>query len=695
MAVRQERDGAVAVLVIDHPPVNALGHPLRAALAEAMHAALADPAVEAIVIRAEGRTFPAGADIGEFGKPPKPPLLPDLCDAIEASPKPVIAAIHGTALGGGFELALAAHYRVALASAQVGLPEVNLGILPGAGGTQRVPRIVGAAAAIDLMTRGTPISAAAARDLGLIDAVVEDDLPHAAVVLARLVLEERRGVRPTRARAEGFADPAAYAAAVAAARARHAGDRLPAPARIVDCVEAAILLPFPQGLAFERAAFEDLVATPEAAGLRHAFFAERRAARFPEAAAQPRPVERIGIVGAGLMGAGIAYAALSAGLAVTLLDRDQAALAKGLERIATLQERAVAQGRMTEARRAADWERLEGALDAADLGTADLVIEAVFEDFDVKAGVLRALDAALKPGAVIATNTSYLNVDALAAVTARPADVIGLHFFSPAHVMRLLEIVVGRATAPEVVATGLALGRRLGKVAVRSGVCDGFIGNRMLTAYRQAAEFAVEDGAEPAAVDAAMRAFGFPLGPFEVSDLAGLQIAWARRKRLAATRDPAHRYVAIADRLCEAGRFGQAAGRGWYDYPAGSRTPQPSPEVAAIIAAERRAKGIAPRAFTAEDLRIRCLAALANEGARLLGEGVAQRPSDVDAVWLFGYGFPRWEGGPMHWADRFGLAALVATLAACAPEAPEFWTPAPLLVELAASGGRFADRNGD
>jgi 3-hydroxyacyl-CoA dehydrogenase len=695
MAVRQERAGDVTVLVIDHPPVNALGHAVRAGLAAGMHDALQDPSVAAIVIRAGGRTFPAGADIAEFGKPPQPPLLPDLCNAIEASPKPVIAAIHGTALGGGFELALAAHYRVALASAKVGLPEVTLGILPGAGGTQRTPRIVGATAALDLMISGKPISAARARDLGLIDAVVEDDLATAALALARVVLDERRGPRPTRDRAEGLADPAAYHAAIAAARARHANDRLPAPRRIVDCVEAALLLPFAQGLAFERAAFEELVATPEAAGLRHAFFAERRAARFPEAGATPRPVAHLGIAGAGLMGAGIAYAALASGLTVTLLDRDQAALARGLERVATLMERAVAQGRTTAAQREADWARLDGALEVGGLAGCDLVIEAVFEDFDVKAGVLRALDAALKPGAVIATNTSYLDVDALAAVTSRPADVIGLHFFSPAHVMRLLEVVVGRATAPEVVATGLALARRLGKVAVRSGVCDGFIGNRMLTAYRQAAEFAVEDGAAPADVDAAMRAFGFPLGPFEVSDLAGLQISWARRKRLAATRDPAHRYVAIADRLCEAGRFGQSVGKGWYDYTPGERAPKPSPEVAAIIAAEQRAKGITPRVFTADELRIRCLAALANEGARILGEGIAARPSDIDAVWLFGYGFPRWEGGPMHWADAFGPAALVETLTACMPEAPEFWSPAPLLAEIAAAGGRFADRNGD
>jgi 3-hydroxyacyl-CoA dehydrogenase len=694
-AVRSERAGEVAILVIDNPPVNALGQAVRAGLVAALDAAVADPAVRAIVIRAEGRTFPAGADITEFGRPPVAPLLPEVCNRIEACTLPVIAALHGTALGGGLEIALAAHYRIALATTRLGLPEVTLGILPGAGGTQRTPRLIGAAKTLEMAISGKPVTAAEARASGLVDAVVEDDLPGAAVALALLILEEGRGPRPTRDRRDGMADPAAYEAAVAAARKRHAGDRLPGPRRIVDCVEAALLLPFDQGLRFERSAFEDLAATPEAAGLRHAFFAERHAARMPEAAAKARPIDHVGVVGGGLMGAGIAYAALTAGLTVTLLDRDREALAAGLGRIARLQERAVATGRMTEAARAADWARLTGAIEMADLAGCDLAIEAVFEDFDVKADVLRGLDAVLRPGAVLATNTSYLDVDALAAVTGRPADVLGLHFFSPAHVMRLLEIVVGRATAPEVVATGLALGKRLKKVSVRAGVCDGFIGNRILTAYRQAAEFAVEDGAEPAEVDAAMRGFGFPVGPFQVSDMAGLQISWARRKRLAPTRNPAHRYVAVADRLCEAGRFGQSAGRGWYDYPEGAREGQPSPEVAAVIADERARKGIAARSFTPEALRERCLAAMANEGARILSEGIALRPSDIDAVLLFGYGFPRWEGGPMHWADRYGLLALRTLLRDLVPEAPEFWAPAPNLDAMIKNGRRFADLNAD
>lgn len=690
-AVRLEREGEVAVLVIDSPPVNALGLAVRAGLAGGLAAALADDGVKAIVIRAEGRTFPAGADISEFGKPPADPWLPEVCNRIEASPKPVIAALHGTALGGGFEVALSAHWRIALASAKVGLPEVTLGILPGAGGTQRTPRLIGAEQALEMMISGKPVPAPKALAMGLLDEVAEDDLPGAALRLARRLIAEGAAPRPTRDRRDGMRDAVAYEQAVAAARKAQAGNRLPGPRRIADCVEAALLLPFEQGLEFERAAFTELVGSPEAAGLRHAFFSERRAAKMPEAKAPARPLTHVAVVGGGLMGAGIAYACLTAGYRVSLMDRDREGLARGLERIAKLQEGAVEKGRMSAAQREADWARLSGVMDMAQLAEADLAIEAVFEDFDVKADVLRGLDAVLKPGAVLATNTSYLDVDALAAVTSRPADVVGLHFFSPAHVMRLLEIVAGRETAPDAVATGLALAKKLGKVAVRSGVCDGFIGNRILTAYRQAAEFLVEDGASPAQVDRAMRAFGMPLGPFEVSDMAGLQIAWARRKRLAATRDPAKRYVAVADRLCEAGRFGQSTGKGWYRYE--GRKPVEDPEVTAIIEAERAAKGITARSFTDEEISTRLLVAMANEGAKILAEGIALRPSDIDVVKLFGYGFPRWEGGPMLWADRFGILQLKKAVQDYAPQAPEFWQPAPNLDAMVVNGTRFADLN--
>jgi 3-hydroxyacyl-CoA dehydrogenase len=690
-AVRQERDGDIAVLVVDNPPVNALGLAVRQGLWDGIAAAEADAGVRAIVIRADGRTFPAGADISEFGKPPADPWLPQVCDRIEACTKPVIAAIHGTALGGGLEVALAAHWRIAHASAKLGLPEVSLGILPGAGGTQRTPRLVGAAAALDLMISGKPVGAAQALAMGLLDEVTETDLPAAALALARRLVAEGAAPRPTRDRRDGMRDPVAYEQAVATARATHAADRLPGPRRITDCVEAALLLPFDQGQAFERAAFGELVASPESAGLRHAFFAERRCAKMPEAAVAPCALAHVGVVGGGLMGAGIAYACLSAGLSVTLLERDREALVAGLERVARLQQGAVDKGRMTPAARDADWARLTGALEPAQLAPCDLAIEAVFEDFDVKADVLRKLDGALRPGAVIATNTSYLDVNALAAVTSRPADVVGLHFFSPAHVMRLLEIVVGAETAPDAVATGLQLGKKLGKVAVRSGVCDGFIGNRILSAYRQVAEYLVEDGASPAQVDRAMRGFGMPLGPFEVSDMAGLQIAWARRKRQAATRDPALRYVALPDRLCEAGRFGQSTGKGWYAYD--GRKPVEDPEVTALIVAERAAKGITPQVFSDDDIRTRLLVAMANEGAKILAEGIALRPSDIDVVKLFGYGFPRWEGGPMHWADRFGILQLKQAVERFAPQAPGFWVPAPNLDAMIRNGTRFAALN--
>lgn len=690
-AVRLEREGDVAVLIIDSPPVNALGLAVRQGLVAGLDAAVADPAVRAVVIRADGRTFPAGADISEFGKPPVDPWLPDVCNRIEACPKPVVAALHGTALGGGLELALAAHWRIALASARVGLPEVTLGILPGAGGTQRVPRLVGPGPALEMMISGQPVSAAKALAMGLLDEVVEADLPGAALALAQRLIAQGAAPRPVRERRDGLRDPVAYEAAIAAARKAQAGARLPGPARIVDCVEAALLLPFDQGMAFERAAFSDLVASPEAGGLRHAFFAERRAARMPEAAVPARRLDHIGVIGGGLMGAGIAYACLTAGYRVSLLDRDREGLVRGLERVAKLQESAVEKGRMTPAQRDEGWARLGGTLDFAQLAECDLAVEAVFEDFDVKADVLRALDAVLKPGAVLATNTSYLDVNALAAVTSRPADVVGLHFFSPAHVMKLLEIVAGAQTAPDAVATGLALAKRLGKVAVRSGVCDGFIGNRILSAYRQAAEYLVEDGASVAQVDRAMRAFGMPLGPFEVSDMAGLQIAWARRKRLAATRDPGLRYVAIADRLCEAGRFGQSNGKGWYAYD--GRKPVEDPDVTAIIDAERAARGIEPRTFADDEIRTRLLVAMANEGAKILAEGIALRPSDIDVVKLFGYGFPRWEGGPMLWADRFGVLQLQNAVERFAPQAPGFWVPAPNLDNMVRNGTRFGDLN--
>jgi 3-hydroxyacyl-CoA dehydrogenase len=684
----------VALVTIDNPPVNALSLSVRSALASSIARAADDDAVEAVVIAAAGRTFPAGADMAEFGKAAAEPRLPDLLAAIEACPKPVVAAIHGSALGGGLELALACHYRLAAEDARLGLPEVTLGLVPGAGGTQRLPRLSGARLALDLMLKGRPVSADEAAEAGIVDGVVEGDLESAALSFAQSLKEEALGPRPTSALDLGFADPADYLAAIAEAREAQRNAPLEAPRRIVDCVEAALLMPFETGMAYERAAFEDLVASPQSAALRHLFFAERRAARFPGLeGAEPKDVRRLGVVGGGTMGSGIAVALLGGDYEVTLLERDEGALEAGVARIVDMLEGAVRRGRMSPEARDRRLDRLRGALDHAALSDCDLVIEAVYEDLTAKQAVFAALDAVLPRGAILATNTSYLDVDLLAAGTSRPADVIGLHFFSPANLMRLLEIVVGQETAPATVATALALARRLGKIPVRAEVSDGFIANRMLVAYRKAADEMLEDGASVAEVDAAMRAFGFPLGPYQVADLAGLDISWARRKRLAPTRDPAERYVAIGDLLCEAGRYGQKNGRGYYAYQKGSTVAVEDPEVTRIIELERKRKGIAPRRFSPGEISRRCLLAMVNEGARLVEEAVAQRPSDIDVAMVHGFAFPRWRGGPMKWADLSGLLLIRKDLQDLAPEDPALWSPAGLLTDLVRNGRTFDSLN--
>ncbi|MDW4547950.1 3-hydroxyacyl-CoA dehydrogenase NAD-binding domain-containing protein [Defluviimonas sp. D31] len=684
----------IATITLDNPPVNALGAGLRAGLMAALRAALDDPGVRVIVLTAAGRTWPAGADIREFGHPPVAPLLPEVCQAVAGSAKPVIAALHGTVLGGGLELALAARVRLAEPGTELGLPEVTLGILPGAGGTQRLPRLIGAKQAFGLMLSGLPIGAERAMELGLVDAVTEGGSSAAAERLARAYLAGEAELPEAEERRRGRADPGAWLTAVAEARARLGDPRLPAPGRIIDCVEAALLLPEDEGFAFERAAFEDLVATPEAAALRHAFLAERRAAKQPDLAhVAPREIHHVGVVGAGLMGAGIATALLGVGYGVTLVERDGDALAAGLARVAAHHERAVAKGRLSPEAREAEWARIAGATEIAALARADLVIEAAYEDEAVKAGIFAELDRVARPGAILATNTSYLDVNRIAAATSRPRDVVGLHFFSPVQAMRLVEVVVGAETAPDVIATAFTLARRMGKVAVRAGVCDGFIGNRILTAYRTAADFLVEDGASPYDVDRAMVDWGFPQGPYQVLDMAGLDISWARRKRLEATRDPARRYVAIGDRLCLAGRFGRKAGKGYYLYPEGAWQGVKDPEVMALIAAEREARGIVAREVTAAEIQDRALAAMANEGARILEEGIAARPSDIDLVMLLGYGFPRWRGGPMLAADQAGLLALRNRLVDYAREEEAFWRPAALWDELIKYGRKFADLN--
>lgn len=649
-----------------------------------------------MLIVGAGRNFIAGADIREFGKPPVPPSLPDVCNRIEACSKPVVAAIHGAALGGGLEVALAAHYRLAVDGAKLGLPEVQLGLLPGAGGTQRTPRLIGAQAALDLILSGRHAGAKEALALGLIDRLgSSDDILAEGLAYVHELLAAHAPVRRTRD-AAALSDRAASLAAVATARAETAKKSrgLFSPLKIVDAVQAAVEQPFEDGLRLERKLFLECLDSPQRAGLIHAFFPEREVLKAPETRdAKPRALNRIGVVGGGTMGAGIAVAVLDAGLPVTMIERDDASLARGRAHIEKVYDGLIAKGRMTAEKKADVMTRWQGSTSYDALADADLVIEAVFEDLSVKQAVFAELDRVCKAGAVLATNTSYLDIDAIASSISRPADVIGLHFFSPANIMKLLEVVVPKQVSADVVATAFELAKKLRKTPVRAGVCDGFIGNRVLAVYRSAADAMMEDGASPYRIDAAVRAFGFPMGPFQVVDLAGGDIGWATRKRRAATRNPDARYVQIADRLCERGWFGQKTGRGFYLYPEGSRTGTPDPEVEAIIEAERERAGVTPRTFTDEEIIRRYMAAMINEGANVVHEGIALRPLDVDVTFLYGYGFPRYRGGPMKYADTVGLATVLADIREFAREDPLFWRASPLLVDLVERGADFASLN--
>ncbi|MBF5095620.1 3-hydroxyacyl-CoA dehydrogenase [Azospirillum sp. INR13] len=661
--VRLERDGGVAVIVIDNPPVNAGSTAVRRGLLDAVATVAADPDLEAAVLIGAGKTFIAGSDLREFGQPLEEPQLPAVIAAIEACAKPVVAALHGAALGGGFELALGCDARVAAPGTRVGLPEVTLGMIPGAGGTQRLPRLVGISTAIGLICEGRRVAAADALALGLIDALVEGEgveaLRTAAIAHARKLAGGKIRVadRPVPA------EPAERIEAAAGAALR-AGRRRPPVVEAIRAVRAAAERPLDEALAEERAVFQRLRLETEAFARRHLFFAERDSARLPELeGVAPRRLERIGVVGAGTMGTGIVIAALDAGLPVTLLERDAGALDSGLARVRDHYVRRVDAGKMSAEAAGKRLAALDPTTDMAGLATADLVIEAVFEDLEVKQDLFRRLDAVLAPGTVLASNTSYLDLDAIAAATGRPRDVVGLHFFSPANVMRLLELVRGAKTAPDVLATGFALARRLGKLPVVAGNAFGFIGNRIYAAYRRQCEFLIEEGALPTQVDAALERFGFAMGPFAVADLSGLDIAWRMRRQQAATRDPAARYVEIPDRLCEAGRLGRKTGAGYYRYPPGAKRGEPDPEVTALIEAASAAKGITRAAVSDEEIVTRVLLTMVNEAACLLSEGVATRPSDIDLVLVNGYGFPAWEGGPLFWAGRQDPAWLRAELA--------------------------------
>lgn len=684
--VKITRDNGIAVLTLDNPPVNALGHALRAPLFEALQQAKADDAVEAIVITCAGRTFIAGADISEFGKPPKEPSLPDLIAMLESIDKPTVAAIHGTALGGGLELALGCHYRVAEKSAMIGLPEVNLGLIPGAGGTVRLPRLVGPEAALKIIVSGKPIGMDEAVRLGAVDRLAETDLLAAAIAFAREKAATGNAHIHIRARAEKLAvDRDAFDEAVKAVTKKARG--LTAPHTAAEAVRNAITMEFDAALDRERELFLERRDSAESAAQRHLFFATREATKVPGVGreTEARKIARAGVIGAGTMGAGIAMALANGGITVTILEMNEDAIARGLAHVEKTYAGSVKRGSIAPEEKEARIARISGTTDYADLSDCDIVIEAVFEDMGVKRQVFTALDRVLKPGAILASNTSYLDVNEIAATTKRPQDVVGLHFFSPAHVMKLLEIVRGDETAPEVIKTALTLARRIGKVPVVVGVCNGFVGNRMLAARREQNEDLLLSGATPEQVDRVFTDFGWPMGPFQMVDLAGLDISWKHRQSLGLT-------APIADTLCEAGHFGQKAGRGFYLYEEGSRTPRPDPFVQELIEKKAAELGVERRAISADEITERTLYPMINEGAKILEERIAARASDIDVVWVNGYGFPVAKGGPMFWAERFGIKTIVERL--------EHWhqktgnplfEPAPLLRQLALTGGGFAD----
>ncbi|MEQ6204364.1 3-hydroxyacyl-CoA dehydrogenase NAD-binding domain-containing protein [Sulfitobacter sp. HNIBRBA2951] len=683
--------GPVAVLRINNPPVNALSVAVRQGLEEGMTRAETEAGIKAVVIVGEGRAFIAGADITEFGKPPMSPALPDLCTRIEASPLVVIASMHGVSLGGGLEVALSAHYRIAQPDARVGLPEVHLGLLPGAGGTQRLPRLAGAEKAIDLCTTGRQVGAEEAQALGILDKVTSGDPQEVGIAYALDLIAANAPRRPVSElpAAAPIDWDATYDGVMKKGRGQISGGAA------VRAVQAASELDFTAGMARERELFMDMLASDQSKGMIHAFFNERAVSSLPELKGiAPRPLQTIGVIGGGTMGAGIATAALLAQMQVVLIETGEAQASAARERIEGNLAGALKRGKINQAQYdALTTTALTVAINYDSLADADLVIEAVFEDMAVKKEVFGKLDAVCKPGAILASNTSYLDVDEIAAATSRPADVIGLHFFSPAHVMKLLEVVVADKAAVDVVATGFALGKRLGKISVRAGVCDGFIGNRILAVYRTAADHMVLDGATPYQIDRALTDFGFAMGPFAVADLAGLDIGWMTRKRKAPHRHPAERVPTYIDRLCEQGHFGRKTGEGYYLYEKGRRASVPNPKIPELIAAEQADLKITPRDFTDQEIVTRYMCAMVNEAAKVVEEGIARRPADVDMVLLFGYGFPRFRGGPLKWADLQGLDTVLENIERFAKDDAWFWQPSTLLKTLVAEGRSFDDLN--
>lgn len=683
----------VAVISVNNPPVNALSQAVREGILDAVTTAQED-ASEAIVLHCEGRTFIAGADITEFGKPPQEPGLPSVLSAIENSSKPVIAAIHGTALGGGFEVALACHYRCVIASAKVGLPEVKLGLLPGAGGTQRVPRIAGVKAALDMIASGNPVAAPRAKDMGLVDEIISaDDLKAGAVEYGKALVKSGAPLKRIR---DITIDPAnvepGFFDAARERLARRARGQI-AQDKIVSCIEAAVNLPMDEGLQRERELFRELVTSPESAAMRHIFFAERLAAKIKDLPRDTplRAVNKVAIIGGGTMGGGIAMCFANVGIPVLMLEIDDEALQRGMGIIEKNYKITMLKGKMTEDQLGQRIGLITGTTDYADLGDVDMVIEAVFENLELKKEIFAKLDAVCKPGAILATNTSYQDVDAIAAATGRPQDVLGMHFFSPANVMKLLEVVRGEKTADDVLATTMAIGKRINKVCALSRVCYGFIGNRMLGGYGREAQMLLMDGCTPSQVDSALEKFGMAMGPLAMGDLAGLDVGYkARQGRTDLPDDP--KLYRMGTLLVEMGRYGQKTGSGFYKYDPETRARMADPEVEAMIKAEAAKIGIEQRDISDEEILQRCFYPLINEGARILEEGIAQRPSDIDVVYVFGYAFPVAKGGPMYYADQIGLKQVYDKICEFRDrDGEQYWQPAPLLKQLAEAGKTFAE----
>jgi len=688
------------VLLIENTPVNGLGAAVRRALDKHLDAALADAGTGAVVIAGRGKMLSGGADIREFGKPPPADaiILPALIDKIERAEKPVVAAIHGVAAGGGLELSLGCHFRVAAAeNTRMGLPEVTLGIVPGAGGTQRLTRTIGVKPALELMTSGELIPAKRAHQLGIVDELAAGDVAAAAVKFADGLIA--RGTKPRRTReredklAEARANPAIVEEFRAAVKKSARGQE--SPLAVVECVAAALSKPFDEAIRFERETFLRLVASDQAAALRHAFFAEREAAKIkgmPEGV-EPLPVKLVGIVGCGTMGGGIAMAFANAGIPVRVVEATPELLDKGLARIQALYADMVKRGRLTQAEMDQRVRLIGGTTEYAALADPELVIEAAFEDMALKKRIFARLEQTCRRGAVLATNTSSLDVNEIAASTKSPERVLGMHFFSPANVMRLIETVRGAGTSPAAVATAMAVARRINKVGVLVGVCDSFVGNRMYHAYTRQAGFLLEEGALPQQVDRAIRDFGLPMGPFATGDLAGLDVSYRIRKERAArlAKPETRRYSPLADRIVELGRHGQKTGAGWFRYEKGDRTPLPDPEIEKLILARSQEMGVTRRAIDDREIVERCLYPLVNEGAKILQEGIAQRASDIDVIWLYGYGFPRWRGGPMFWADAIGPDKLYAAMQRLYERDKDWLEPAPLLARLAREGRKFAE----